>query len=135
MKKVLKRRTMKTTLITLMIMLSVSANAKSEEILAGSRTEYAECSMGNGYAVDSDKLTQIQSSDVFFRIKPGNGTFFPQIVITNTDEKGRAHSNPISFGVQGCLLMKRCIDQFASKKVSVAASCDEGILNVVFIKN
>lgn len=126
---------MKKLLIGLLALGSITAFAENEDVLKGSRTNYSECSMAYGYAVDSDNLTLIQSKDVFFRIQRGNGDFYPSIVITNTDEKGIAHSNPVSFGAQDCYLMKRCIDKFASNEVSVAATCTSGTLKVKFIKN
>lgn len=123
------------TFVLMAMSFGVFAKTNSMQILNGSRTDYYACRMVWGNAVDSAIITQLQSSEVFFRIIQGNGDFTPQIVLTNVDERGIANSNPVQFDVQDCELVKRCIDQFSSNEVSVASSCSAGLLKAKFIKN
>lgn len=110
---------------------NIASTVKGELVLKGNRTSYDSCSMPYGYAVDSDVITQIQSKDVFFRIAPGNGDFYPSVVITHVDKRGMAHSNPIQ--LDRCELVKKCIDNFANENLGIAASCDsENVLRVDF---
>ncbi len=124
---------MKKFLFALVILSSMSVSAATELEFKHESVSYSYCSMNTGYAIDIQRLTNLQSRDVFFRIEQGNGTFYPNIVITNTDKRGIARSTPMKFDAQDCLNMKKCIDQFGSQKLAVASTCTEGLLEIKFI--
>lgn len=112
------------------------ASAQEEElILQGNSIPIFNCKIPKFRRVyESDIITLIQSKDVFFRIVYGDDAdFYPIVVITNTDHKGMAHSNPVKF--ERCDLVKKCIDQFANESIGVASSCDKaGVFRVDFFQ-
>ena len=122
------------TILTTLVLLGTSSTFANTVELNGSPTWNYRCKMVYGYATDSDNITLIQSKDVFFRLPTQGTDIHPKIILTNSDKNGISHSNPVNFGYKDCSLMKRCIDQFSSSEVSVAARCEEGVLKVEFRK-
>ncbi len=124
---------MKKLLLSLTLLSSISSYASTEQAFEGELVDYDKCSMFSGYAIDTTKLTNLQSSDVYFRIQRQRDYFRPTVVINNTDDRGIARTNPKRYGAQDCLNMKSCIDQFGSKGLNVASTCTDGLLEIKFI--